>query len=66
MPTALTPEQSKARIAELRAQGYDVSIETLPDGTQVIRKSKTGDWLMYTAIGLALCFIVGGSARSRR
>lgn len=36
----VTPEESKAQIARLRARGYLIKTVTLPDGKQVVLSSK--------------------------
>lgn len=52
-PLILTPEQSARRTAELEAQGYTVTHETLPDGTIVVRAGRPAD------IGLSICLVLG-------
>jgi hypothetical protein len=62
VPT-LTPEQSEARIAELRAQGYEVEREVQPDGTVVVRKRLPVDWggALCVLLGLVGCFAFSSS-----
>ena len=51
-PLILTPEQSARRTAELEAQGYTVTHETLPDGTIVVRAGRPN-------LGLSICVVLG-------
>jgi hypothetical protein len=39
-PPHLSKSQSSARIRELRAQGYEVEVKKMPNGDEVILRSK--------------------------
>lgn len=63
---ALTPAQSAARVRELQAQGYEVSTQTLPDGTVVVSKRDPAtNWAWVALLGLGL-FTCWASAKARR
>lgn len=58
MTMVLTAEESAKRIAELKAQGYDVYTETLPDGSIAVYRRDPGagwGWLILLLIGIGGC-----------
>lgn len=66
-PLILTPQESEARIRQLKAEGWEVYADLLDDGTVVVYKRRPGVGGWSIALGLLLVVgLASGARRARR